>query len=125
MAEQQSNIVINGHQKDVNILAENGLLYGVGNEVWIGLFGILVFIWATKYFLDAFIFPIDSNNTESGNGQSAQNNQGQYNSGLSQYTHITLNQSYLSDQYKYLFFFVQFRSNASFRRPLRLFNLFR
>ena len=77
MAKQQANTVINGPQKDVMILAEDGLLYGVGNEVWIGLFGVLVFLWATKYFLDAFIFPIDRNNTESGNGQSPQNNQGQ------------------------------------------------
>ena len=37
---------------------ESGLLDGVGNEVWIGLFSILFFLWFSKYIVDVYLFPI-------------------------------------------------------------------
>ena len=48
-------------QEDIILTDESGLLYGVGNEVWIGLLGVLIFIWVTKFFLDVYIFPMGSN----------------------------------------------------------------
>lgn len=37
---------------------ESGFLDGVGNEVWIGLFSVLFFLWFSKYIVDVYLFPI-------------------------------------------------------------------
>lgn len=65
-------------QEDI-LTEESGLLYGVGNEVWIGLFGVLIFIWVTKFLLDEYIFPIRIHDIGNGSDELSQGrNQGQW-----------------------------------------------
>jgi len=42
---------------DILINKEIGLLYGVGNEVWIGILCIMFFLWFSKYVIDVYMFP--------------------------------------------------------------------
>ena len=42
---------------DMLINKENGLLDGVGNEVWIGILCIMFFLWFSKYVIDVYMFP--------------------------------------------------------------------
>ena len=42
---------------DILLNKENGLLDGVGNEVWIGILCIMFFVWFSKYVIDVYMFP--------------------------------------------------------------------
>ena len=56
---------------------EYGLLYGVGNEVWVGLLGAFIFICLSKYIVDVFVCPVNTDNMQTGPDQTAtRTNQG-------------------------------------------------
>ena len=80
MENEKSDSAEFNSQQDIIFTAESGLLDGVGNEVWIGLFSVVIFICAIKFLLDVYICPMGSNNVGNvGNGSSHRNNPGQYN----------------------------------------------
>ena len=56
---------------------ESGLLYGVGNEVWIGMFLAIAFVVITNFVLDKYLFPTNINISSNGNGPPSEQNQGE------------------------------------------------
>lgn len=63
--------------KSQDISAEgSGLLYGVGNEVWIGVFLAIAFVVITNFLLDKYLFPTTIINNSNGNGPPSGPNQG-------------------------------------------------
>ena len=55
----------------------SGLLYGVGNEVWIGMFLAIAFVVITNFVLDKYLFPTNINISSNGNGPPSEQNQGE------------------------------------------------
>ena len=74
MADEETVSTSYNSHPDIHINKEFGLLDGVGNEVWIGLFCVLFFIWISKYISDAYMFPVSQINN--GDTPSVTSNQG-------------------------------------------------
>ena len=74
MADEETVSTSYNSHPDIHINKEFGLLDGVGNEVWIGLFCVLFFIWLSKYISDAYMFPVSQINN--GDTPSVTSNQG-------------------------------------------------